>query len=159
MSEGKAKRNTMAQDPGFQTLRGYKYCQLTTFRRSGVAVNTPVWFGLNGTTLYVRTETPSGKIKRIRNNPRVQVAPCSALGRIRGAATAARARILPPDAEALAERVLRRHYGLGRRLFYLLIEPVLRLRGIGEAYLEIVPASEIASPQCDAPPLELEGRR
>jgi PPOX class probable F420-dependent enzyme len=67
-------------------------------------VNTPVWFGLNGTRLYVRTETPSGKIKRIRNGPHVQIAPCTILGRSLGAPMDARARILPPEEEALAER-------------------------------------------------------
>ena len=80
------------------------------------------------------------------------------LGRGLGAPIDARARILPPEEEALAERVLRRHYGLGRRLFYLLVEPVLRRRGVGQVYLEIVPTSQIASPQCQAPQSGAEGR-
>jgi PPOX class probable F420-dependent enzyme len=125
----------------FDSLRGHKYCRLLTFRRNGVAVNTPVWFGLNDAKLYVQTETPSGKVKRIRNNPYVQVGPCDFRGRSLGPAIDARARMLPHAEEPAAEEVLRHHYGLGRCLYKLLVEPVSRLRGSGQVYLEIVPAS------------------
>jgi PPOX class probable F420-dependent enzyme len=128
----------------FNALRGHKYCQLITFRRSGAAVKTPVWFGLSGGKLYVKTEKLSGKIKRIRNDPRVQVAACTMRGRILGPGFDARARMLPAGGakKAAAERVLSRHYGLGRRLFYLSSLPVSRLKGQAPVYLEIVPALE-----------------
>jgi PPOX class probable F420-dependent enzyme len=45
-----------------------------TFRKSGEAVNTPVWFAQEGNTLYFRTYPDTGKIKRLKNNLRVRVA-------------------------------------------------------------------------------------
>ncbi len=141
MNQARTDQGMAGEASSFDSLRGHKYCRLLTFRRNGIAVNTPVWFGLNDAKLYVQTETPSGKIKRIRSNPRVQVGPCDFRGRSLGPAIDAHARMLSPAEEEEAERVLRRHYGLGRRLFYLLAEPVSRLRGSGQVYLEIVPAS------------------
>ncbi|MCP3819161.1 PPOX class F420-dependent oxidoreductase [Streptomyces sp. A3M-1-3] len=58
------------------------YVSLTTFRRDGTPVATPVWAVSDGTELYVWTKTDSWKVKRIRNNSRVTVAPCDVRGRI-----------------------------------------------------------------------------
>jgi PPOX class probable F420-dependent enzyme len=73
-----------------------KYISLTTFRKNGTAVATPVWFGEQDDQLYVMTRSDSGKYKRIRNNPQVQVAPCTVRGKITGPEFAASAQILPP---------------------------------------------------------------
>ena len=56
-------------------IQGQKYICLKTFRKSGVAVNTPVWFAEHDSKLYAKTRIGSGKSKRIRNNPNVLVAP------------------------------------------------------------------------------------
>jgi hypothetical protein len=89
-------------------IRGKKYISLTTFRKNGVAVRTPVWFGEEEDKLYVKTPGDSGKCKRIRNNPQVRVAPCTMTGKITGPEFAAVARILPaedwPRAQALIEK-------------------------------------------------------
>jgi general stress protein 26 len=53
-------------------VQGKKYISLTTFRKNGVGVPTPVWFGENGDKLYVMTRSDMGKVKRIRNNPAVR---------------------------------------------------------------------------------------
>ena len=74
---------------------GQKYISLTTFRKNGVAVATPVWFGEDGDKLYVMTRSDMGKAKRIRNNPRVRVAPCTSRGKVTGPEFEASARILP----------------------------------------------------------------
>jgi uncharacterized protein len=95
-------------------IRGQKYICLTTFRKSGVAVPTPVWFGEEGDKLYVKTRSDSGKYKRIRNNPRVQVAPCTMRGRITGSQFDATARILPTQDWPLAQRTVNRKYWLAR---------------------------------------------
>jgi len=58
-------------------ILGQKYISLTTFRKNGVAVATPVWFGEEANKLYVMTRSDMGKTKRIRNNPQVRVAPCT----------------------------------------------------------------------------------
>ena len=54
-------------------IRGQKYISLTTFRKTGLAVPTPVWFGEMDGKLYVMTRSDMGKTKRIRNNPQVRV--------------------------------------------------------------------------------------
>jgi PPOX class probable F420-dependent enzyme len=124
----------------FAGLAGHKYCQLVTFRRTGAGVPTPVWFALEGDRLYVKTERPSGKLKRIRNDARVEVAPCTLRGRVLGAFATGRARVLDATEAAAAERALRTRYGLVRRLFGLVVEPIFALRGLAPAYLEVVPA-------------------
>src|SRR5262245_47534577 len=129
----------MAAAAGFARLAKHKYCQLVTFRRSGAPVPTPVWFAVAGHRLYVKTETPSGKVRRIRADGRVAVAPCTLRGRTRGPAVAGRARILDRAEEPAAERALRARYGIGRRLFELLVEPMFRRRGLVPTYVEIVP--------------------
>lgn len=125
----------------FEALRPHKYCQLVTFRRDGTAVDTPVWFALDREKLYVKTEDPSGKVRRIRREARVCVAPCTMTGRHLGAPTDAIARILPAAEEGRAEAVLRRRYGLGRALFSVLVEPLFRMRGRPQIYLEVVAAA------------------
>lgn len=122
---------------GFEHLWGHKYCLLVTYRRSGEAVPTPVWFGLGGGKLYVRSEAPAAKVKRIRNDPRVRVAPCTVRGKPLGAPAEGRARLLgQPSDEAEAEAALRANYGFGRRAF----EGIGGAFGTKTVYLEITPA-------------------
>ena len=124
----------------FGLLDRHKYCQLVTFRRNGAAMPTPVWFAVRDDRLYVKTEQPSGKVRRIRNDARVEVAPCTVTGRVLGPTVAGRARLLGPDESAAAERALRARYGFGRRFFGLVVEPVFAFRGLAPAYLEVTPA-------------------
>ncbi len=87
---------------GFASFAGHKYLNLETFKKSGQGVKTPVWFAAepsveldsNDAKLYVYTIGVSGKVKRIRNNPRVNVAPCDMRGELKGGWVAARAEIL-----------------------------------------------------------------
>ena len=87
---------------GFAAFAGRKYLNLETFRKNGQGVKTPVWFAAepsaklesNDAKLYVYTIGNAGKLKRIRNNPRVNVAPCDMRGRIKGEWVPARAEIL-----------------------------------------------------------------
>src|SRR3977135_3841474 len=65
----------------FEHLRGHKYCLLVTYRRTGEAIPTPVWFGLGDAKLYTRPESAAAKVRRIGNDQRVRVAPCTARGR------------------------------------------------------------------------------
>ena len=95
-------------------LRDKKYISLATFRNSGVAVHTPVWFAEDGGKLYVFTNPKSGKVKRIRNNPQVAVAPSTIRGRITGPEFAARARILGKEESPHARELLERKYWLMR---------------------------------------------
>jgi uncharacterized protein len=123
---------------GFGHLRGHKYCLLVTYKRSGEAVPTPVWFGLGGQALYVRSEANVAKVARIRNDPRVRVAPCSMRGRPLGSPAEGRARVLQQQSEIdSAEAALRSNYGLGRRLYEGAATGPL---GVETVYLEVTPA-------------------
>src|SRR5207245_434198 len=62
-----------------------KYCLLVTYKRNGEAVPTPVWFGLRDGKVYIRSEGDVAKVRRIRNNPRVRLAPCTVRGQTDGA--------------------------------------------------------------------------
>ena len=95
-------------------IRHQKYVSLTTFRKTGMPVPTPVWFGENDNKLYVMTRSDMGKTKRIRNNPRVKVAPCSIRGKVTGPEFPATARILPPEAGQKARETLNRKYWMAR---------------------------------------------
>ncbi|HWY56308.1 MAG TPA: PPOX class F420-dependent oxidoreductase [Terriglobales bacterium] len=99
-------------------IRGRKYVSLTTFRKNGAAVRTPVWFGEDDETLYVKTPGDSGKCKRIRNNPHVLVAPCTVTGKITGLEFAARARILRPEDWPRPRRAVEKKYWLTRISFW-----------------------------------------
>ena len=133
-----AARQLAGEDPatGFEHLRGHKYCLLVTYKRDGEAVPTPVWFGLGGGRLYLRSEADVAKVKRVRNDPAVRVAPCTVRGRPLGPPAEGRARVLedPGDIEQ-AEAALQANYGLGRRIY----EGAGGALGVKAVYLEITP--------------------
>jgi uncharacterized protein len=118
-------------------IRGCKRSLLVTFRRDGAPVPTPVWAAEAGGRLYVRTDRTAGKVKRLRNDPRLLVAPCTVRGRPLGSPLEAIARMLAPEEEPLAERTLATSYGLGRVLFEWAMD-VLR---VDMGYLEITPGA------------------
>ena len=98
-----------------------KYFSLETFRKTGVGVRTPVWFAADPasrsvTTLYVYTLPDSGKAKRIRNNSKVRINPCTMGGDLRGAWVDAQARICSGDEEAKGQALLNQKYGLPKRI-------------------------------------------
>ncbi len=95
-------------------FRGQKYILLTTYRKNGAVVATPVWFGEEGGRLYVMTRSDMGKTKRIRNNPQVRVAPCTIRGKVNGPEFAAVARILPPEEHTRARQAINRKYWMAR---------------------------------------------
>jgi PPOX class probable F420-dependent enzyme len=95
-------------------IRGQKYISLTTFRKDGTPVATPVWFGEEGDRLYIMTRSDSGKYKRIRNNPKVRVAPCTIRGVVTGPLLDAIARILPLEEHAHARETINRKYWAAR---------------------------------------------
>lgn len=87
-----------------------KYISVTTNRRDGTAVATPVWFVLEGGRLLVRTGEGTGKVKRIRRDPAVQVAACTANGRLRGPQVSGVARVLSRSEAGAAEKLISRKY-------------------------------------------------
>ena len=87
---------------GFETFAKHKYLNVETFKKSGEGVKTPVWFAADPSVpldtsaakLFVYSIGVSGKMKRIRNNPRVRIAPCTAGGKLLGDWVEARAEIV-----------------------------------------------------------------
>ncbi len=125
----------------FDALEGHNHISLTTFRKSGEAVPTTVWFALVDGRLYVTTDPESGKMKRIRNNPRVVLSASNALGRARGESIEGVASPIESDPPERAERGLREKYGIWLAAFRLLSREPL----IGRPTLQIRPASEVDS--------------
>jgi uncharacterized protein len=116
-------------------FQGHHYISLESFRRNGQGVAVPVWFAEQNGILYVYSEAASGKVKRIRINPRVRVAPCDMRGRLRGEWADATARILEGDEARHADDLLNAKYGLQKRL----IAFFARFRPRPRSYLAITP--------------------
>ncbi len=133
---------SMAQAKYFSNLDGHQYMSLTTFRKDGTPVPTPVWFVEHNGRLYVTTDGTSGKAKRIRNSGKVTVAPCKANGEVLGAAVEAHARLIDSSQEAESARQrLKGKY----KLVWTLFMGMQRLRRLGKpmenaVFLEIQPA-------------------
>jgi hypothetical protein len=91
-----------------------RYVSLTTYRKDGTAVATPVWAVADGGDLLVVSEAQAGKVKRIRRDSRVQVTACDIRGRVApGAPTAAAtARLLDEEGTQAARKLLARKYFL-----------------------------------------------
>ncbi len=105
----------------FPNLQGHSYANLTTFRKSGIPVTTPIWFAAEHNALYVVTEGHSGKVKRIRHTPRVQIGPGTSSGKLLGAVVEATARVLPESQFPLALQALRQKYGWQLKIFELFV--------------------------------------
>lgn len=85
---------------------------LTTFRRSGAEVRTPVWFAAMDGKIYVFTAGESGKVKRLRRSSRARVAPSDVRGGVRGEWWDVAARLLTePGLIERAHAALRAKYG------------------------------------------------
>ena len=108
-----------------------RFVSLTTFRRSGEPVSTPVWVGRDGGSLVVLTPADSGKVKRLRNDPRVELRPCGRFGEVADGvepvAGTAEVREHPDDVER-ARATIRRTYPLESRLVLGIERLVERLR-------------------------------
>lgn len=134
----------ITQSPPFTALAGAKYISLTTFRKSGDPVATPVWFAEKDGKLYVFTFPGAGKLKRIRHTTRVTVAPCTINGKVTGPVSEARARIITDAPEKkLADTTLAKKYGLTWRLYNGVMgaaHVIQRKPKTERAYLVIEPA-------------------
>jgi len=102
----------------FAPFAGQKYLNLETFKKDGTGVKTPVWFApdpsasldSNDAKLYVYTIGVSGKVKRIRNNSLVKIAPCDMRGKVLGGWVEARAEIVTGEEDARGTQLLKKKY-------------------------------------------------
>jgi PPOX class probable F420-dependent enzyme len=105
------------QMPIPDAIHGQKYISLATFRKTGVPVYTPIWFAEQGDKLVFMTSSNLGKVKRLRNNSQVKIAPCTIRGKITGPEFAATARILPIEEASRVRRAINAKYWLARLPF------------------------------------------
>jgi len=123
-----------------ETIGRHRYISLATFRRSGEVVKTPVWCARHGGRFYVFTAAGSGKVKRLRNDPRIRVAPCGARGRVRGAWIDGQARrVEDPAIERAAYAALLAKYGWQMRVldFFSKLTGRIEARAILELDLDV----------------------
>lgn len=95
-----------------EALARGKYLSLTTFRRDGTPVATPVWLVRDGDALRVITQADSGKAKRLRNDTRVLLAPCDARGHLKGHQVEGTATLEDPAETARTAQLIEARYGL-----------------------------------------------
>jgi uncharacterized protein len=108
----------MAGPIGFGAFNAHKYLNLETFKKNGEGMRTPIWFAadpsvaldFSAAKLYVYTIGDTGKVKRIRNNPRVRIAPCDMRGKVLGEWVDARAEIVTGEEAARGMRLLNKKY-------------------------------------------------
>jgi len=102
-----ARKPAQAKAPGyFAPVSEAKYIVLTTFRRDGEAVSTPVHVAVDGDTAFFRTWNVTGKAKRLRHTPAVEIAPSTFRGRRLGSPIRAQAHLLDGEASEAAARML-----------------------------------------------------
>ena len=116
-------------------LKGKKYCVLITYKKDGTPMPSPLWFGVGDGKVYAETGANDWKVKRIRNNPHVRVAPCNTRGAPIGPPFLGTARIVDKSEEAAADRIIQSNYGWYRTVYEKLLA-----RRVDTANIEITPA-------------------
>jgi len=125
-------------ETSLDTLGAGKYLLITSYRKNGTGVATPVWVVRDGEALGAWSAADSWKVKRIRNRPDVLVGPCDLRGNPTGDPIPATAEILGPVETAEYRRLLARKYGLIGRL--TLLGSRLRRGESGTVGIRISPA-------------------
>ncbi len=104
------------RDDKLTQFAGQKYLNLESYRRNGQGVQTPVWFAESDDMFFIYTLADSYKVKRIRNNPRVRIAPCDARGNVKGQWVDGSASILDDAGAKYTHQLLNDKYGPIKRL-------------------------------------------
>lgn len=112
---------------------------LTTYKRDGTPVSTPVSIVVEGDRAFIRTWDTAWKFRRIRNNPEVEIAPSTAGGKPTGPAIRAYARVLTGEESARAGRLLTRKYPI---LHGFLVPLIHRLRRNRTVHIELRPLGD-----------------
>jgi hypothetical protein len=107
--------NTMTSNKLAQ-FSNENYLSLETFRKSGQGVRTPVWFTESNGIVFIYSLASAGKVKRVRNNPTVRIAPCDFRGGLKGTWVDCTATLLDEEAAAEAHVLLTKKYGWMKRI-------------------------------------------
>jgi len=107
-----------------------RYLSVTSFKRDGTGVATPVWFVSDGSRLLALTDLHSAKVRRIRRDPHVLIALCRADGKLRSEPIAARVEVQTATSDLeRVQRLLLERYKLSYRLVMLIYRLGRRVRG------------------------------
>jgi PPOX class probable F420-dependent enzyme len=105
----------------FSRFRKEEFLSLETYRKNGATIKSPMWFAQDNDALYLWTMADTSKVKRIRNNPHVNIAPCKRMGEVTGEWMTAHATIDDsPIMVAQVEAMLLKKVGLFFRIFRLI---------------------------------------
>lgn len=97
-----------------------QFMNVETFRKSGIGVRTPVWFVEYNGELCFTSEVSSGKVKRLKRDPAVMVAPCRPDGALLGDWYPGRARFMSAEETVIVKKVYARKYGVLKLFFDLM---------------------------------------
>src|SRR5689334_1632134 len=123
-------RPAQRADADLEALFPGRFLSVTSFKRDGTGVATPLWFVSDGTRLLAFTDLHSPKVWRIRGNPRVLIASCLPDGKLRMQPIPAHAEVLTADADLERVReLLTKRYAISYRLVMLAYRLGRRLRG------------------------------
>ncbi len=126
-------------ESAFKSFEKQNYLNLETYRKNGEAMRTPVWFTQEGDKIYVRTTKNAGKVKRVRNNSQVRIAPCAVNGEVQGEWVTAQGRIATDEEARQANQLLGKKYGFQKHMF----EMMAKLRGGQWDVITIEPVQEM----------------
>lgn len=129
------KESHMSELTSFARLDRNPFIALTTYRRNGAPVITPVWFIKQDGKLFVWTAIDSGKAKRLKNNPCVQLGPSNHSGKLLGAIQAGVARFVTKGNYPALDQAFKAKYGWQVKLFSFL----WKIQGHQHTYIEIAP--------------------
>ncbi len=121
---------------GLIQLQEQKYISIVTFRRNGDGVPTPVWFVEDNHKIYICTDPNTFKIKRIKNNPHVQIAPSNSRGTVSGKYFDAKAQIFSERIESIYKS-FRRKYRMFR--LWSSFHDLRKKEGEKQIFVEITP--------------------
>jgi len=113
---------------GLESLKQNKTILLTTYKRDGTPVDTPVSVAFAGERAFFRSFDKAWKTKRLRNNPRVTVAPATLRGRPTGPAIPARVELLSDDQAKIAAKALARRHRVLQAILVPVSHRIMRYR-------------------------------
>ena len=96
-----------------------KYINLETYKKDGTPIRTPVWFVIDKNLIYVITRESTGKVKRLRNNQNVRIAPCSFKGEPKNEWVKGAAEKITGEEADKAIKLRKKKYGMYARLVSL----------------------------------------
>jgi PPOX class probable F420-dependent enzyme len=128
--------------PAFDPFAQRRTALMTTYKRDGTAVATPVTIAVDGDRAYVRTWDSAWKAKRMRNNPAVLVAPSTVRGRATGPSIGARSRLLDGEEARHAARAIARRQPILQGLLVPLTHKLMRYRTL---HYELTPDATLGT--------------